>query len=28
HHVDKMYYTASGKIVREKMMSMYLRGEL
>lgn len=28
HHVEKMYYTASGKIAREKMMSMYLRGEL
>ena len=25
HHVEKMYYTASGKIAREKMMSMYLR---
>ncbi|WP_150865866.1 AMP-binding enzyme, partial [Staphylococcus aureus] len=28
HHVEKMYYTASGKIAREKMISMYLRGEL
>lgn len=26
--VEKMHYTASGKIAREKMTSMYLRGEI
>ncbi|CDR57798.1 Putative long chain fatty acid-CoA ligase vraA [Staphylococcus argenteus] len=28
HHVNKMFYTASGKIAREKMTTMYLRGEI